>query len=418
MVREYRSERGVPVLHDALEGSYSGAVGIWVRVGSRDEAEHEHGISHLVEHMLFKGTASRSAADIAASLESVGGEINAFTSREYTCFYVRAPAEHLEESVEVLFDLIGHATFESRAFQQERRVVLEEIRGYEGSKESLAMDLLASTAFGVELGHPITGSKSSVRRLQRDQTYSYYRQRYRAESLYVTLVGKAPLTRVLQLVDGLPEPEPGAADGSHAAFGEPVRHGVGILRRDLDQTHLCIGWEGLPADDPDRPALNLLHRYLGGGMSSRLFQALREKRGLAYQLYTFHQSYRRAGIFGLYCATEASQLGAVVTGVTDEIRRFLARECTEEWIVRMRRQLRGSLMMSMERPSFRMTRMGASYLYAGRVPTVEESLAEIEAITVEDVRRVARRLELEKPRVLTAVGKVEKGALRGLARAA
>ena len=389
---QFQLENGIPVLFERLDHLHSATIGVWVLVGSRHESTPQHGISHLVEHMLFKGTKTRNALDIAESLEIVGGEINAFTSREYSCYWAKASTEHFSKACDVLSDLLVNSRFDEQEFVKERKVILEEIKMYEDSPEELCMDMLAQNVFDEGLGHPIVGTSKLIRDVQRDTVFGYYRKMYGPQDMFITIVGNVPEDQVHREIAKFHWQR--RMDKSRVKPFAQARltRGVSYRKKEIEQAHLTVAYGGLPVAAPNRYVLHTINAHLGSGMSSALFQEVREKRGLAYNIYTFVQSYRDIGILGIYCATSSSKVKDVLTIVRQEIERVKNEGVPPKRLTQMKEQLKGNLLLSLEKPSFRMTRMGVSHHYFGRIMPVEEIVATIESITQEDVAEMAKEI--------------------------
>ncbi|MBI4863981.1 MAG: insulinase family protein [Candidatus Riflebacteria bacterium] len=382
----------MPVLFERLDHLHSVTIGVWVLVGSRHESGREQGISHLVEHMLFKGTGKRNAREIAEALEFVGGEINAFTSREYSCYWAKSSTEHFTLAADVLSDLLINSLFDPEEYAKERKVILAEIKMYEDSPEELGMDLLSNKVFDEHLGHPIVGTTRIVRELARDDVLGYYRRMYGPKDMFITVVGNVPASRVKKEMQAFTWPR-GTKHQRVKAFPKAsLRRGVVTRKKKIEQAHVAIAYGGLPIAAPERYVLHVINAHLGTGMSSVLFQEVREKRGLAYNVYTFVQSYKDIGLLGVYCGTGPSKVKDVLQIVRQEVDRLLQDGLPERRLIKMKEQLKGNLLLSLEKPSFRMTRLGVCHHYFGRILPVEEIVTTIDGITSDQVAAMAQRV--------------------------
>ncbi|MBI3689042.1 MAG: insulinase family protein [Actinobacteria bacterium] len=392
-----------------MPGVRSAAFGIWVGVGSRDEEPGLAGASHYLEHLLFKGTARRSALDIAASVDAVGGELNAFTTKESTCYYAHVLDTDLPMAVDLVSDVVLNATIAAADVDSERGVILEEIAMRDDDPGDYVHDLFGETLFGDHpLGRPVLGTVESIESISRDQVAGYYRDRYRQPLIVVAAAGQVDHDSVVELVSvafadrlggsALPAP-PRAGDATGPA---PVGR-VSLLRRDTEQAHLVLGGTGLARSDERRFALAVLNNALGGGMSSRLFQEIREKRGLAYSVYSFTSQYAGAGSFGVYAGVQPSNAHQAVALMREQLADIADHGLSDTEVTRGKGQAKGGLVLGLEDASSRMSRIGKAELVHGEVLTVDELLARVDAVTPDDVREVAADL-LTRPRCLTVIG--------------
>ncbi len=401
---------GLKVLYEPLDHIRSVVVGVWLRYGSRIERREEYGIAHLIEHMLFKGTRKRDYKRIAAAIESVGGEINAFTSREYCCYYVRVASRYFSLAMDVLSDIVYASTFPPDEFEREKRVVLEEIKMYEDSPEELAHDLMARSIFSSVLGHPVIGTHRSVEAIDRERAYSFYRRHYHPANLFVTIVGNVDRSRVERALERCfvpPAEDPAYPPRVPRMRRATLRPESAFARKDIEQLHLGYVSGAYSMRDPLRKALVVVNTHLGEGMTSRLFQEIREKRGLAYSVYSFVQSYRDAGYFGIYCGTSPAMGVKVRDIVRRELERLVRRGISASRLAALKKQICGGLLMGIERTSSRMMRMGIGYIYHGRVRSIDEIVAEMESVTLDDVRRAIDEVFGAGMPVTVAVGPLD-----------
>ncbi|HEX7077365.1 MAG TPA: pitrilysin family protein [Candidatus Eisenbacteria bacterium] len=408
---------GLTLIGEPVDSVRSLAVGVWVKVGARHETPESSGMSHFLEHMVFKGTRRRNAYEIALSLESVGGHLDAFTGREATCFYARVLEEHLDLAVDVLADLSLAPRIDPADVTKEKQVIAEEIHNYEDTPDDCVHDLFADVVWnGHPLGNRILGSEASVGAFGPEQIAAYHARHYRAPNLVVAIAGRFDWDAVVDRVAHHFAAAP--ASGTAAGPARPAltqRREVVHHVRDLAQQYLCIGGPGLPQEHPDRYTLVLLSTLLGGGMSSRLFQRVREQEGLAYSVYTYSDSYEDAGIFCAAMSVQPSSGRKAIRLTLAEFDRFREEGVPEDELASAKAQLKGSLLLGLESTSNRMHRIARSMIYSGRFIPVDELVRTIDAITVEDVRRMAVET-LDRDRLsLVALGASAEDGAFGLA---
>lgn len=401
---------GVTVLAEEIPHVRSVAVGVWVNVGSRDEQPEQNGVSHFIEHALFKGTTTRSAQRIAEELDAVGGQLNAFTTKEYTCFYAKVLDEHFELAVDILTDMLFNSRFDAEDLEREKNVIIEEIRMYEDTPDELVHDVFTSTLWnGHSLGRPVIGTEEVVRSLTREDLLRYYEQNYLQGRMVVAVAGNVPVGKVMETL--------GKAFGK-VKGGNSVRELVRPLpraefrccTRDTEQVHLCVGTPGVALGDETVYVFQVLNTILGGGMSSRLFQRIREEHGLVYAVYSYHSSYHDTGLFGIYAGLAAPNVNRTLEMIAAEIAAVRDRGVTEEELNRAKNQLKGSFLLSLESVTTRMSRMGKSQLYLGRPITPEETVARVESVTLEDIRQLARQVFRPENFAFASIGPWENGA--------
>jgi predicted Zn-dependent peptidase len=402
---------GLRVITEALPSVRSAALGIWAGVGSRDEGPQHAGATHYLEHLLFKGTSRRSALEISAAMDAVGGELNAFTAKEYTCYYARVLDEDLPLAIDVLSDMVTSSLIEPKDVDAERGVILEEIAMNEDDPADLVHEAFSAQLFGdTPLGRPILGTVDSINAISRDRIAEHYRARYTPDALVVAAAGNLSHEGVVSLVQAAFGP---ALTGSAASPLAPrldgsetdsaVGTGVRLLSRPVEQANLVLGCGGLARTDSRRFALGVLNAALGGGMSSRLFQEVREKRGLAYSVYSFSSQHADCGQWGVYAGCLPAKADEVLAICQDEIAKIIDGGLTDEEMARGKGQLRGSIVLGLEDPSSRMSRLGKAELVYPALEPVDQILAEIEAVTPDDVKSVAAEV-LGLPKALAVVG--------------
>jgi predicted Zn-dependent peptidase len=401
---------GLRVITESLPTVRSAALGIWAGVGSRDEDREHAGATHYLEHLLFKGTARRSALEISATMDAVGGELNAFTAKEYTCYYARVLDADLPLAIDVLSDMVTSSLIELKDVDAERGVILEEIAMNEDDPADLVHEAFAAHLFGdTPLGRPILGTVDSINSISRDRIAEHYKARYTPDSLVVAAAGNLEHDAVVSLVqaafgaplDGSATPAAPRLGGPDAGSGRGT--GVLLLSRPVEQANLVLGCAGLSRTDERRFALGVLNAALGGGMSSRLFQEVREKRGLAYSVYSFSSQHADCGQWGIYAGCLPAKADEVLAICQDEIAKLIGSGLTDEELDRGKGQLRGSIVLGLEDPSSRMSRLGKSELVYPALEPVDEILAAIAAVTHDQVREVAAEV-LSLPKTLAVVG--------------
>ena len=386
------------------------SVGVWVGVGSRDETPALCGASHFLEHLLFKGTRRRSALDISAEIEAVGGETNAFTSKEYTCYYARVLDADLPLVVDVLGDLITSSVLAEADVETERAVILEEIAMHDDEPDDEVHDLLAHAIYGDHpLGRLVSGTTQTVGALRRQQIHGFYRRRYTPPNMIVTAAGNLDHDKLVELVRATPLADGPAADPAPLRRSGRVatRRGQVIVRdKETEQAHLVLGGPGIGRLDERRFVLGVLNNCLGGGMSSRLFQEIRERRGLAYSVYSYTSQYADAGVLAVYAGCAPGKVDEVLDLTRVELARIAevaAEGLTDAEVARGRGMTKGALVLGLEDTGSRMTRLGKGELVYGELLTVDELLAKVDAVTTEQVRAVAAEL-LTGPMSLAVIG--------------
>jgi len=411
-VRRTVLDGGLRVVTEFLPAVRSVALGIWVGVGSRDEDVPHAGATHYLEHLLFKGTPKRTALDISAEMDAVGGEMNAFTAKEYTCYYARVLDADLPLAVDVLTDMVTSSLITPKDVDAERNVVLEEIAMNDDDPSDTVHEAFSAKLFGdTPLGRPILGTVDSINAITREQIYEHYRERYTPPHLVVAAAGNLDHDVVVELVrtafgptlDRLAEPALPRLTGDHAGLGGQAGTGVQLVSRGIEQANLVLGCEALARTDDRRFALGVLNAAFGGGMSSRLFQEVREKRGLAYSVYSFSAQHADTGMWGIYVGCLPSKADEVLSICAEEITRVVDGGLSDAELDRGKGQLRGSIVLGLEDPSSRMSRLGKSELVYPRLEPVDEVLASIDAVTHDDIRVVAAEI-LTKPKALAVVG--------------
>ena len=401
---------GLRIVTEEVSSVRSAAVGIWINIGSRDETPATAGASHFLEHLLFKGTTRRTALEISATIEAVGGEMNAFTSKEYTCFYARVIDTDLPMAIDVVSDLITSSIVSALDVDAERKVVLEEIAMRDDDPSDLVHDLYAETYYGdTTLGRPILGTIKSIKEMSRSSVFNYYKKKYLPQDLVVAVAGNIKHKRVVAMVEealsrdnflevkGAPQIRPNT----------PVKtkpmHSVGLLTRKTEQAHMFYGMEGVARADDRRFAMGVLASALGGGMSSRLFQEIREKRGLVYSVYAYAQQFAGSGQIGFYAGCNPTKAIEVVEIIREILADVAENGMSQEEIERAKGAVRGSLVLSQEDSGSRMSRIGKNEIVYGQVMGFDDILKAISRVNPTDVREIASEYLTKSP-TLALVG--------------
>jgi predicted Zn-dependent peptidase len=396
---------GVRILHEHIPYVRSASLGIWIASGSRYENASESGASHFIEHMLFKGTVSKTAAELAGIMDGIGGQINAFTTKECTCFHGRALDSHLGLLIGVLGDMFFNSKFDETDIINERGVILEEIDMYRDTPEDLVSERLFSAAYkGFSLSRPILGKKSTLEKMTGGTLKKYMAEHYFPESVVVSLSGNYSSDDIKQLTDLFSVMQPGGKNKLTAATYTPS---FLVKKKSLEQNHICLAFPGIMVKDENRFAMQLLSDILGGGMSSRLFQTVREKRGLCYSIYSYATSYLDTGLFSVYTALGKNTEKEAINVITEELKRFRDEGVMAEELHRAREQVKANVLMGLESTGTRMNRLGRNELYFGYVPEPDEVIANYDKVTADDIRYLSEAC-LDFSRIsFSAVGNVE-----------
>jgi len=395
---------GVTVLTEKIPHVHSASIGVWVDVGSRDENDNQAGVTHFIEHLMFKGTQRRSAKDIAEELDAVGGQLNAFTTKEYTCYYARVLDEHLPLAVDLLGDMLFHSRFDEVDIDRERNVILEEIKMYEDAPDELVHDIFAGTIWRSHpLGRPVIGGEQSVRNLSRADLRSFYKQFYIPGNIVVAAAGNFDHERLLDMLNEHFGQLTGGKKERHFVVPQPNKQ-VFCRTKETEQVHLCLGTPGLPIDHEKIYVFQLINTILGGGLSSRLFQEIREQRGLVYSVFSYHSSYHDSGLFCVYAGLSKENVREALELIVKEIKDLQKQGVGPAELQRVKDQLKGNLLLSLESVSTRMSRLGKSQLYLGKITPPEEIVRRIMAVTNDDIMELTRNLLKPEDFSLASVG--------------
>ncbi|MGB4504985.1 MAG: pitrilysin family protein [Syntrophaceticus sp.] len=405
-------DNGVTIVSEEVPGVHSVAVGFWVKTGSRHEEPEEAGISHLIEHLLFKGTAKRNAKQIAEAIEEVGGQLNAFTSKEYTCYYVRVLAEYLPLAVDVLSDMVFNSLFREEDIAREKKVVAEEISMYEDTPDDIIHDYFSQTIWdGHPLGRPIIGTMDSLSRINRERLLSFYNRHYSPSNMVVALAGKFQHSEAVDLLGSALASLP-AHKVENQITPPQTKATIKSFYRDLEQVQICMGVPGVSLYDENVYHLQIVNNILGGGASSRLFQRVREERALVYAIYSYYLSFLDSGLFTIYAGTNPVNCQDVLDLSWQEIYDITESGVLEKELKRAKTQVKGSLLLAQESVLQRMHRLGKSELVYNRLITIEEILDKINALTEGDVQSFARKIFNPKQMTITVLGPLTEDKIR------
>jgi predicted Zn-dependent peptidase len=388
MINKYSCKNGVRIVLENIPTVRSVAIGVWIGTGSRNEDPQTNGISHFLEHMFFKGTKNRSAKEIAESFDSIGGQVNAFTSKEYTCYYAKVLDTHAQFALDVLADMFFNSTFVEEELNKERNVVLEEIKMYDDTPDDIVHDLLSRAIYGDHpLGYPILGTEETLNTFTSATLKDYIHNRYTPENVVISIAGNVSDKFILEV-----EKYFGSYEGGNSATLEniPVFQSNRLSRKkETEQAHLCLGFEGLKIGHEDVYSLIILNNILGGSMSSRLFQEVREQRGLAYSVFSYHSAYQDNGVVTVYGGTGAKQLDVLYETIQETLEKLKQDGITDKELNNSKEQLKGSLMLGLESTNSRMSRNGKNELLLKRHRTLDEIIEQIDLVTKQSVNGMA-----------------------------
>jgi predicted Zn-dependent peptidase len=413
-IRRSEHESGMRLVTERMPTVRSVTLGVWVSVGSRDEPERTAGASHFLEHLLFKGTKKHTARDIAEAFDAVGGDLNAYTGKEHTTFYARVLDRDLPMAVEYLCEMLQTSVLRPADVDAERQVILEEINMHEDAPDELVHDLLSRTLWPDDpLGRPVLGSVRAISSMNRDQIRRFWKKHYVPGNFIVAAAGNLDHDELAELVTSNLDTGPAVAPGwgpVRRATTPPTAAGsVAVRGRPTEQAHICVGTPGLARGDARRYAFGVVNDAIGGGMSSRLFQEIREKRGLAYSVYSYHSLHAETGEFVIYAGTTPSKAEEVLAIIEHELEAVAEKGITDQELDRAKEHLKGSTMLALEETSGRMSRLGKSELAHGEILSLDDVIERIDAVTAEDCRDIAE-VVLTRPRALAVIGPFEDDA--------
>ena len=403
-------DNGIPLLMESAHQVHSVCIGIWVKVGARNESRGKNGISHFLEHMFFKGTNTHTAKEIATKIDSLGGELNAFTSTEYTLFYVKVLDEYIEQALGLLTDLILHSTFPEVDIEKEKNIVIEEIKMVEDSPSDYVHELFSKNIWGEEgLGQSVLGTEETINSFSRNDLIDHVNKYYGTGHLIVACSGNFVEERLLANLNrtiGSLKRGGERTNSPHPGFASEIN----IVTKDLSESHICLGVNGLPYNSTDRYTMHLLNTILGAGISSRLFQNVRENRGLAYSIYSYHVAYVDTGLWAVYAGTDKKHVCEVVNICIHEMSN-LPDSITDDELQRAKAQLKGNLILALESTSNKMTNIAKQEIYYKKYFSPDEIIALVESVTLEDVKFLAQRLTGDNRYALTVYGPARKSDL-------
>lgn len=391
LIKKYTCQNGVRVVLENIPTVRSVAIGVWVGTGSRNEDMKNNGISHFLEHMFFKGTKVRTAREIAESFDSIGGQVNAFTSKEYTCYYAKVLDEHSDIALEILADMFFNSIFDEEELKKEKNVVLEEIKMYEDTPDDIVHDILSKATFGDHpLAYPILGTEATLESFTADTLRSYIEQYYTPDNVVISIAGNVDHTFIKEVEQYFGHYE---SKYSRPEYISPIVIDNKLSRKkETEQAHLCIGYNGLQIGHDDIYSLIILNNVLGGSMSSRLFQDVREQRGLAYSIFSYHSAFLDNGLLTIYGGTGSNQLDVLFETIQETLTTLKKDGLTDKELNNSKEQLKGSLMLSLESTNSRMSRNGKNELLLKRHRSLDEMLENISQVTLETVNGLADRI--------------------------
>ncbi|QGQ46809.1 M16 family metallopeptidase [Metabacillus sediminilitoris] len=391
MIKKYTCQNGVRIVFENIPTVRSVAIGIWIGTGSRNENLKNNGVSHFLEHMFFKGTKTRSAREIAESFDSIGGQVNAFTSKEYTCYYAKVLDDHAGYALDVLADMFFHSTFDEEELKKEKNVVYEEIKMYEDTPDDIVHDVLSRATFGTHpLGYPILGTEETLASFNGDTLREYMNGHYTPENVVISVAGNVSEAFIheVEKLFGAFETSSGKSDFEKPSFMDQKL----ARQKDTEQAHLCIGFNGLEAGHKNIYSLIVLNNILGGSMSSRLFQDVREQKGLAYSVYSYHSSYKDNGLLTIYGGTGSKQLNVLFETIQETLSTLKAEGITAKELANSKEQMKGSLMLSLESTNSRMSRNGKNELILGEHRSLDAIIELVNEVSEESVNTLANQL--------------------------
>jgi len=402
---EFLLANGLRVLHEELPHLRSVAMGIWIGTGSMHELPDESGFSHCLEHMLFKGTEKRSASDIAKEMDRLGGNLNAFTAKDCTCFHTKTLGEDVEIAMDILADMVMNPTLETKHLELEKGVILEEIDMVEDYPEELVHDVLTEKTWaGHPLSYPILGTKENVGEIEQTKLKAFHKKFYHPQNTVLAVAGgisKEVLIEMTNRIFGLWDPVKFVKANMSDAIFLPT---FTMQKKKIEQTHLCIAYPGVNTEDHRVWAMSVMNNIVGGGMSSRLFQKIREDLGLVYSVYSFATSYYHGGLFSIYAASAPKKANDVLKYIAEELECMVTSKVPEEEFLRAKQQLRGGFMMSLDSTNGHMMNMGRNLVVSNRIQQVEEIINSIESVTIEDVHQISRQVFTSNKRGFAGIG--------------
>jgi len=413
MIVKYKLDNGLTILLEPIESVVSISIGLWIKTGSRNEKKDEYGFAHFIEHMLFKGTKNYSSKDIASMIDRVGGQHNAATNREYTCYFINVISDFLPLSINILSDMYYHSLFDTSEIKKEQNVIVEEISMYEDTPDEIIHDIfIASMLSSHPLGHSILGTIDSINKIKRKNLINFFHNFYQNNNCYLAIAGNFKVDQAKYQIEKYFSDSLNKNTNSYVNLDiAPNRIYRKHIEKDLEQIHFCIGTEGLPKGEDDRWALYALSTILGGSMSSRLFQNIREQEGLCYSIYSFHSSYSDTGIFGIYCGTSPENYIKVKTLILKECELLLKNGITEQELSDTKAFIKGNLALSLESTEVRMGRLARSEMIYNRYYSFNDIADQIDNLNLNDFNRVCNRLFRDKRLTNVSIGRLKESVL-------
>lgn len=410
MFRKYTLDNGVRIVCEKIPFVRSISIGIWIKTGSRNENSQNNGISHFIEHMLFKGTEKRNAREIAESIDNIGGQLNAFTGKECTCYYTKTLDDHMDIALDVLSDMIFNSLLTKKDINVEKKVILEEIGMYEDSPEELVHDILSEVVWdGNSIGYPILGTQKCQKNINREMILKYIEENYIPENTVISVAGNFDEDTLIELLNKHFAGWKGVK-GNRDDFEDVVFiPGKKVREKDIEQVHICMGFKGLEHGNDKLYSLLAVNNLFGGGMSSRLFQKIREKKGLVYSIYSYPSAYKNAGLFTIYAGMNPENLNEVASLINDEIKLLIKSGIKKEDLKKSKEQLKGNYILGLESTSSRMNSIGKSELMLGYINTQEEILDKIDAISMERVNEIIEKVFDLEHMGISIVGNIKPG---------
>jgi len=410
MITKYKQENGLSVLLEPIESVVSVSVGLWIKKGSRNERENQYGYAHFVEHMLFKGTENYTAKELAQKIDRVGGQHNAATNREYTCYYINVVSDHLELALEILSDMYYNSLFDQEEIEKERNVIVEEIRMYEDTPDEFIHDYFMEKMMeGHPLSHSILGPVDGILGTDRENLITFYDEQYVNDNAILVIAGDLKNHKAQELVAKYFDRDRGRGIEIHEDDPHPANIPFEHVERDLEQVHFCMGLPGLKRGHDERWPMYMFNSILGGSMSSRLFQNIREKEGISYSIYSFHSSYRDCGVFGIYCATLPEKYSYTLELILKECREMLKNGVTREEFEDTKTFLKGNLALSLENNEVRMSQLARNEITFGRHFTFDDIVKTIESVTMDQYVALCEKILKDREFSLISLGKLGKG---------
>ncbi len=402
-VTKHDLNNGLRVVFEKVDFFETISLGLWINTGSKDEDLNEHGFAHLIEHMLFKGTKSRDAIDIAKEIDRIGGYLNAFTTREYTCFYVNLVAKYYDVGLNLLSDMLINSKFDKRELEKEKQVVLEEIRMYEDAPDQLVHDLFIEDLWkGHAIGRPIMGSLESISNVTKKNLLNFFDKNYHSEKIVISVTGNFDEDKIIAILEKIKFPH---KEKNNKIIPEvKMNFGKGYSKKTVEQIYSCWGFKGIPNYDPNRYRLFVFSTLFGGGTSSRLYQEIREKYGLCYAIYTFNSSFLTNGVFGIFSVTNPKNFSQLIGSIRKQMKKIMKSGVTDEELHIAKEQIKGNIIFSKESLEARMNRNAKNEMIFGRNISYLEAIENIEKVTVNDIKEIASYLFESGNNAFYAVG--------------